>query len=92
MKSIKKILLTVQQKMKIMPSYEEMERALEERDRQLAEEERKKAEGPLGDGKAVFMEEGTEEEFDRFVEEEERGWKGFFTKIFNLNNENETNN
>ena len=77
-----------------LPSYEEMERALEERDRRRAEAERKRAEGPLGNGKAVFLEEGTDEDFERFVEEEERGWKGFFNKIRNLNNkdENETNN
>jgi hypothetical protein len=35
-----------------------------------------------GDGKAVFMEFGTEDEEEEFVRLEDRGWKGFYKKIF----------
>ena len=36
-----------------------------------------------GDGKAVFLEYGTEDEEEEFVRLEDRGWKGFYKKIFN---------
>lgn len=77
-------------KKKLPISYEEMERALEERDRRIAEEEREKTEGPLGDGKAVFLADMTDEEYEKYVMEEEKGWGGFIKEVFNLN-KNETN-
>jgi|TARA_R100001530_G_scaffold73266_1_gene51665 hypothetical protein len=39
---------------------------------------------PLGDGKAVFLSEGTDGEYEEHMENEERGWKEFKRKIFNL--------
>ena len=44
-----------------------------------------------GDGKAVFIEYGNDEEFDEYVKMEEKGWKGFYKKIFNINKD-ETDN
>lgn len=32
---------------------------------------------PLGDGGAVFFSEATEEEFQRYIRDEENGWKKF---------------
>ena len=46
---------------------------------------------PVGDGKAVFLEFGTEDEEEEFVRLEEKGWKGFYKRIFNINKKNETN-
>jgi len=39
---------------------------------------------PLGDGKAVFLSEGTDGEYEEHIENEERGWGEFKRKIFNL--------
>ncbi len=39
---------------------------------------------PLGDGKEVFLSEGTDGEYEEHMENEERGWKEFKRKIFNL--------
>lgn len=39
---------------------------------------------PSPDGKGVFLSEMDEEEYDKYVYEEERGWKKFINKIFNL--------
>lgn len=39
---------------------------------------------PNGDGKAVFFEDGTEEEFEEYTHLETHGWKGFINKIKNL--------
>lgn len=36
-----------------------------------------------GDGKAVFIELGTEEEYEEYKVKEEQGWESFFKKIFN---------
>lgn len=49
----------------------------------------KKEEEPLGDGKAVFLEDGTEDEFQEYVQNEERGWGSFINKIKNLNKKND---
>lgn len=48
-------------------------------------------EEPVGDGKAVFLELGTEEEYEEFVKKEEQGWGPFFKKVFNLKSNDETN-
>jgi hypothetical protein len=45
-----------------------------------------------GDGKAVFMEFGTEDEFEEYRHNEDLGWGGFIKKVFNLNKKDETNN
>lgn len=37
-----------------------------------------------GNGKAVFLSDGTPDEYAEYIEDEERGWKGFKNKIFNL--------
>jgi hypothetical protein len=44
-----------------------------------------------GDGKAVFIEFGNEEEYEEHVKMEDRGWRGFYNKIINLNNHDEAN-
>lgn len=41
-----------------------------------------------GDGKAVFIELGTDEEYDDYVMKEEKGWKNFYKIIFNPNETN----
>jgi len=51
----------------------------------------KKSQEALGDGKAVFLELGTDEEYEEYVMKEDRGWGGFIKKIFNPE-KNETNN
>jgi hypothetical protein len=47
-------------------------------------EEQKKSE-PHGDGKAVFIELGTDDEYEEYVKNEVHGWGGFIKKVFNLN-------
>ncbi len=44
-----------------------------------------------GDGKAVFIEFGNEEEYEEHVKMEDQGWKGFYNKIINLNKHDEAN-
>lgn len=44
-----------------------------------------------GDGKAVFIELGTDEEYEDYVMKEERGWGNFIKKVFNPNDNDETN-
>ncbi len=44
-----------------------------------------------GDGRAVFIDLGTEEEFEDFVKKEEQGWGSFLKKIFNPSENDETN-
>ena len=40
----------------------------------------------------VFLEEGTEEEYEDYDKKENKGWGNFIKDIFNLDNKNETNN
>jgi hypothetical protein len=37
---------------------------------------------PLGDGKAVFLPEMTDAEYDKYRHEEKRGWGKFYDKLF----------
>lgn len=37
-----------------------------------------------GDGRAVFIEDGTEAEYDQYVKESEQGWKSFNNKVKEL--------
>lgn len=46
-----------------------------------AEEIKQKAEG---DGKAVYFESGSEAEYEEYDRLENKGWKGFYKKIFNI--------
>lgn len=50
-----------------------------------------KTDPPVGDGGAVFISEGTEEDYEEHDRLENKGWKGFYKKITNLNKD-ETNN
>jgi len=36
-----------------------------------------------GDGRAAFFEDGTEDEYEDFVKNEDLGWRGFIKKVFN---------
>ena len=38
----------------------------------------------IGDGKAVFMENGTDDDFEEFDRKENKGWSGFYKKVKNL--------
>jgi len=46
---------------------------------------------PLGDGKAAFIENGTEMEYIEYDRLENKGWKGFYKKVKNLGKKDETN-
>ena len=57
----------------------------------MAELKNKESEEVKGDGKGVFLAEMTDEEYEDWVMKEEKGWKGFINKVFNLNKD-EANN
>ena len=46
--------------------------------------ERAKELDPLGDGKAVFLGDMTEDEREDYIKQVDRGWGGFYKKIKNL--------
>jgi|TARA_R100000750_G_C2330193_1_gene89855 hypothetical protein len=46
--------------------------------------ERAKELEPLGDGKAVFLGDMTEDEREDYIKQVDRGWGGFYKKIKNL--------
>ena len=56
----------------------------------LLAELKNKEEEVKGDGKGVFLEDMTDEEYEDWVMKEEKGWKGFINKVFNLKS-NEAN-
>lgn len=60
---------------------------LEETQRQLdlVRKQLEESKEPLGDGGAIFLEEGTEDEFEEYVHLEEKGWGGFIKKVFSIN-------
>lgn len=39
----------------------------------------------------MFLDEGTEEDWEEYDKKENKGWGGFINKVFNLNKEDETN-
>lgn len=65
---------------------------LEEAFKLLMEDLKKRKEEPIGDGEGVFLPEMTDEEYEEWVMKEEKGWKGFINKIFNLSNKDEADN
>lgn len=46
-----------------------------------AEEIKRKEEG---DGKAVYFAAGSEEEYEEYDRLENKGWKGFYKRVFNI--------
>ena len=61
---------------------------IEEIKKALMEVERMEEERNKGDGKAVFLSDMNEEEYQEYVHNEIEGWKGFTNKVvklFNLN-------
>ena len=58
---------------------------------EIMEESQRESE-PLGDGKAVFLEFSSDEDFEEYEKMENQGWKGFYKKIFNLNNQDDKTN
>ena len=89
MKSIKEIIRTMRRKKTPEQIREEIARLQKE----LADPKTFNGpeSGPLGDGKAVFIELGTEEEYEEHVKMEDRGWKGFYNRVLNLNKHDEAN-
>jgi len=43
-----------------------------------------KEDQPIGNGKAVFLSDMTENEYEEYDHLENKGWKGFYKKIKNL--------
>jgi len=39
----------------------------------------------IGDGKAVFLENGTDDDFEEYERDITKGWGGFYKKVFNIN-------
>jgi len=42
--------------------------------------------------KGAFFEEGTEDEYNEYIEDEDRGWKGFKKRLFNLGKDDDKTN
>jgi len=64
--------------------------------RKVADElDRIEADVPLGDGGAVFLDDMTEEEFERYEYEQKHGWGSFLKRlglpVINNDDENKTN-